>query len=223
MEQIEMRVLRNLTAVAIAAVAVMAALPAMASADPSHRTWLDYGMYLGDYYGDYETPAVAEVSGTITMTMPWTQQSCNVTGEIELWNEWPNGSPGPTTETPARNKITSLQTAGAQACTGLNACPSPQSPMTFNDLPWSGKTEASGSGTVSSYNDVDIDWCTGTYPYGAEGTLRFQPHDDGLCIDRFDVYMQSIMDLYPYWTPSGSLQINNIEGLDPSADCLMVE
>jgi hypothetical protein len=232
-----MRVLRNLTIAALAAIAVTAALPAMASAGPdTNRAWTDDGLYFGDNNpGDYDDPAVLEVSGELTMTLPWTQQSCDITGEIELWNHWPNGTPdsghnqpGSTLESPARNKITSLETVDSPyACTGLELCPSPQSPMSFSDLPWVGKTTGAfggPNGNVSSFNNVEIDWCTGAYPYGAEGTLRFEPQYAGACIESFDVFVESITDLYPYWTPSGSLNIDDVGGiLNPSSNCLMIE
>lgn len=228
-----MRVLRKVfSVVAPMAVVALMGLPAVASADgTSNRAWIDSGEFLGDSGGDYDRRVVLDVSGNLDLWHSGGMQlDCEVTGEIEVWNDWQGGEPTwayqdpeSTLDTPAQNEVTSLQIAGspATAC-DVSGVSCSLSSVSFSGLPWAGATSAGQThDTESTFSGVSENWswnqpCGGGS--GVSGTIRITPQDPG-CIGGFDVVQSQIGT--SGFVISGALEIDDFEGLD-GGDCLLV-
>lgn len=157
----------------VAAVAALLALPAAASADAP--SWVEAdGQPLGTQSPNGATGFDDRVTATVSGMLNFGQElgpvdlgvSCEVTAEIELWNDGPGLAP-------AKNRIVSLDDAGY--CYGTAGPFCTFTDMTANNLPWSGSVGPLDYGLhASDFSGVDITWTVDNCTAGAfalSGTL----------------------------------------------------
>lgn len=141
---------------AVAAVAVLAVIPSAASAtlaqDAAYFSWGDgnpLGTYTQDGPGGYEDHVTLSVSGDIGISKTGVSATCEVSGDIDAWNDY-NGAasggglfwelPGAWADVVgpdvAHNAVASLD---ASNCSGyIGSCA--VADATFGNLPWAGTT-----------------------------------------------------------------------------------
>lgn len=203
-----MRALRKMIpAVALVAVAGLMAFPTLASAEDN--AWWDSANAL-------DTTATLEVSGNLeVVSSVYGGVDCQVTGEIEVWNDWLS------LDTPARNQVTSLQLAGSPA-TACDPTPGPYqcypTSLSFRAVPWSG--ESSDFESVFNGASIGVGWggdptCTTSIFWINNATLTLSAQAPG-CIEDFDIDPAYI---HTHTTASGTLEVDGIQGL-PGTPCL---
>jgi hypothetical protein len=209
---------------AVAVLVAVMAVPSVAAASP---------MYWAEYDGDPIDTVTVDVTGTIDVELVNAGGSgsadCDVTGEVELTNDWSN--PGG----PATQKIINLQPAvsGSSSCTGQRSgCP--VSDVTYSS-PWSGTT----AGYLSNFDNVriDMEWAClhgGPAPLSVAGEIDMAaPNDvpvgENWCTGDFQMadYLAGVQ-FGGGWgaNVSGLLEfdLNTLEGLedDDAGPCVMI-
>lgn len=212
-----MRTIRTALAGAafLAALVVAMAVPAAATATLYPVVWAEQD---GTPIGGSTDPVTADISGTIGVEAQGRVAECQVTGQVELFNDFANPS-----GSPATHKILNLEPAdsAATSCTGTLW----GSPCGVYDVSYGGPWVGSSFATVSNFDlTINTVWCAPPQAGNqlhVQGNVEWASHIDvevegnycfgGFQLDDLPIYADGLH----YTEVSGTLalDLDTVEGL----------